>query len=273
MSQNDCELLVVDIDGTLVGADRIISDADKEALAEVYDSGVKVSLSTGRALMACAGIFRQLTLDGYHVFFDGALVTDLALTEQVYIQPISPDLLRRAVEFVHQHDICLELFSADRYFVERETWLVDIRRRFFGVEPVMADFTQLGEEQVIIKAGLTTSTAEEADKAMSFYHAFNGSLGFSWAKTPAYPDVHFINIVSPEVSKGRALETLASYLGIPLSRVMAIGDGTNDISLLTSAGLAVAMGNAPAEVKAVADYVTLDVDHSGVAAAINRFLL
>jgi hydroxymethylpyrimidine pyrophosphatase-like HAD family hydrolase len=54
---------------------------------------------------------------------------------------------------------------------------------------------------------------------------------------------------------------------------MAVGDGTNDISLLNTAGLGVAMGNAPDEVKAVADYVTLDVAHSGLAAAINKFLL
>jgi hypothetical protein len=54
---------------------------------------------------------------------------------------------------------------------------------------------------------------------------------------------------------------------------MAIGDGSNDIPLLSSAGLAVAMNNAPDEVKAVAHYVTLGVDHSGLAAAVKRFLL
>jgi hydroxymethylpyrimidine pyrophosphatase-like HAD family hydrolase len=54
---------------------------------------------------------------------------------------------------------------------------------------------------------------------------------------------------------------------------MAIGDGENDVPLLSRAGLAVAMGNAPDELKAVADYVTLDIDHNGVAAAIDRFLL
>ena len=62
-------------------------------------------------------------------------------------------------------------------------------------------------------------------------------------------------------------------MGIPLDEVVAVGDGTNDISLLSSAGLAIAMGNAPDEVKKVADHVTLDVDHSGLAAAINKFLL
>ena len=63
------------------------------------------------------------------------------------------------------------------------------------------------------------------------------------------------------------------FLEIPLTEVIAIGDGVNDVSLLSTAGLAVAMDNAPDEVKAVADYVTLDVDHSGLAAAINKFLL
>jgi hypothetical protein len=62
-------------------------------------------------------------------------------------------------------------------------------------------------------------------------------------------------------------------LGVSLSEIVAIGDGVNDIPLLSLAGLAVAMDNAPDEVKAVAHYVTLDVDHSGLAAAINRFLL
>ena len=80
-------------------------------------------------------------------------------------------------------------------------------------------------------------------------------------------------MLAPEVSKGKALRALASHLGISLTEIMAIGDGTNDISLLDSVGLAIAMGGAPDKLKAVADYITLDVDHSGLAAAINKFLL
>jgi len=62
-------------------------------------------------------------------------------------------------------------------------------------------------------------------------------------------------------------------LGISMSEIIAIGDGTNDIPLLAAVGQAIAMDNAPDEVKAVADYITLDVDHNGVAAAIEKFLL
>ena len=75
------------------------------------------------------------------------------------------------------------------------------------------------------------------------------------------------------MSKGEALKALASHLGITLTEVIAIGDGMNDIPRLSLAGLGIAMGNAPAEVKAVADYTTLDVEYGGLAAAIERFLL
>ena len=85
--------------------------------------------------------------------------------------------------------------------------------------------------------------------------------------------MYFIKIIDTDVSNGEALTTLASFLGIAIEEVMAVGDGLNDIPLLKAAGLAVAMGNAFPEVKEVADYVTLDIDHSGLAAAIDRFLL
>ena len=110
-------------------------------------------------------------------------------------------------------------------------------------------------------------------QARSFRLHFDHSFHFSVARSPAFPDVEFTNVVAPEVDKGKALEALASHLGVSLGEVAAIGDGTNDIPLLSLAGLAIAMGNAPDEVKAVAGYITLDVDHSGLAAAIERFLL
>lgn len=157
--------------------------------------------------------------------------------------------------------------------MEYESWLTEAYRQFFEVPATIIDFKQLSKRERIIKAGLVTSSPDEAEKARSLHQHFRDNLQFSTATTPAYPDVEFINILAPEVSKGEALKTLASNLGISLHEVMAVGDGTNDISLLSSAGFAVAMGNAPANVKAIADHVTLDVEHNGIAAAIQQFLL
>jgi len=240
------KLLVVDIDGTLLGRQRGISTENIEALAQARRSGIGVALSTGRAVQACRSILDQLALDGYHIFFDGALVSNLG--QEVYAEPLDRGVVREAIEFAHARNMDLELYSASQYFVERETWSTDAHRKFFGVEPTIVDFSDLWEEERIIKGGLASTGPEQVAEAKDFYAYFKDRLHFSLARSPAFPDVEFTNVVAPDVSKGRALEALASHLGMSLAEVMAVGDGTNDISLLSLAGLAVAMDNAPDEV-------------------------
>jgi len=273
MGKNPYQLLVIDIDGTLVGRDGSVSPEGREALARARDLGIRISLSTGRAVQACTGIICELGLDGYHIFCDGALVSGPTRDKEVYIQPLSQAVVRQAVEFSWLNDISIDFYSPTHYFVERETWSAIVHRDFFGIQPTLIDFTNLWELENIIKGGLVATSSQEAAKVRDFHLEFRNSLHFSWVRTPTYPGVDFVNVVAPGVSKGKALETLTSHLGMPLSEVIAIGDGTNDISLLSQAGLSIAMGNAPAEVKAVADYITLDVEHGGLAAAIKKFLL
>jgi Cof subfamily protein (haloacid dehalogenase superfamily) len=265
-------LLVVDIDGTLVDKYGAISDEDRGAVAKAMALGVKVSLSTGRIVKACREIMEQLSLDGYHIFFDGALVSDPSESTEVYSQPIKSELVRQAVEFSRANSIYLELYSMECFFAERENWSDEVHRKFFRVEPTFVDFTGIWERERIIKAEIVVHNPEERRKAELFQGRFRGSLRFSIARSPAYPEIDFINIIDPEVSKGEALKALASFLGVPIKQVIAVGDGLNDIPLLEAAGLAVAMGNAFPEVKEVADYVTLDVDHHGLAAAIEKFV-
>ena len=264
---------MADIDGTLLDREGVISVEDRAALVGVIGSGVGVSLSTGRVVQACLKILDQLALEGYHIFFDGALVINPKTGEEVYVEPIERQLVREVVEFVHRYEINIDFYSVTNYFIERENWATEIRRQFFGLQPTISNFNKVWPEERIIKGTLPVFSSEEREKAESFRQHFGDRLDLSVTETPAYPGVNFINVIAKGVSKGRALEALASYLGIPLEGVIAIGDGVNDVSLLEKAGLAVAMGNAPDELKEVADYITLDVDHSGVAQAIKMFLL
>ena len=257
----------------MLGKNGTISAEDTQSLAEVCARGMPVSLSTGRTTPAALRIINQLSLDGYHIFFDGALASDPKKNEEVYAQPISKGMVKQAIEFAHQNGVDIEFYSATHYFAERETWSTEIRRQFFGIEPTILDFNELWERERIIKGTITVSSPEERAKASNFSLHFKGNLDFSQTKSPSFPEVDFINVLAPDVSKKKALEALALHLGIALTEVIAIGDGMNDISLLSSVGLAIAMENAPDEVKAVADCVTLDVDHSGLSAAIQKFLL
>lgn len=89
----------------------------------------------------------------------------------------------------------------------------------------------------------------------------------------AIPDARFLEVLSPRASKGIAAAILAKRFGVAPSHVLAIGDNYNDVDLLAFAGIGVAMGNAPDDVRALADWVAPTVDEDGAAIAIERFAL
>lgn len=267
------KMLVVDIDGTLADKNGDIADIDIKAIKEAVVRGIRVSLSTGRAVDATRYIIDRLGLDGFHILFDGALVMETHRNIELYSRPIKPDMVRRAVEFCRRHDIYLELYSSTTLFTERKNWSDAMERQFFHLDPKMTDFSGIWERERIIKAELLVHDETERKKYELFKREFDGCFRFSIARSPGFPGLDFINIVDPGVSKGEAMKELANYMGVSVAEVIAIGDGLNDIPLLEAAGLPVAMGNAFPEVKKIAAYITLDVDHGGVAAAIKKFLL
>jgi len=273
MTDKPYKLLVVDIDGTLMNRDGVISAEDTVTLARAGKLGVRTALSTGRVVQSSLGVLDHLSLDGYHIFFDGALVYNPKTNRELYVSQIKNEPLEQIIDFTHGLGLDIDLYSITDYFVSRETWVTDIRRNFYDLHPVVAELKKVMLEEKIIKGAIVVASPEEKAKAAEIRHRFADRFNFSFTGTPAYPDIDFINVIAPDVSKGKALEALASFLEIPLAQVMAVGDGTNDISLLSTAGLAVAMDNAPDELKAVADYVTLDVANSGVAGAVSRFIL
>jgi Cof subfamily protein (haloacid dehalogenase superfamily) len=264
---------VVDIDGTLVNKDGNISALDRHALAEAAGAGVQISLCTGRVSTACVEILDELSLDGYHIFFDGALVCNRNLDREVYSQPIAAEIVKRASETALADGVPLDLFSSTHYFVIKEDWRSTLRRRFFKIGATAVDFTTVWQKEKIYKGGIVVSTDEDKRKASDYIAKFNDCLNFTWTVTPAFPDFHFINVVNCCVSKGKALEALTFYLGLKMDEVLAIGDGSNDLSLLSTAGLGIAMQNSAAELKSVAKYITAGVDQSGVAQVIRKFIL
>jgi Cof subfamily protein (haloacid dehalogenase superfamily) len=268
------KLLVLDVDGTLINKHGTISETDRQALNEAHNAGIRVSLCTGRVTRACESILSQLSLDGFHIFFDGALVFDPIQNREIYSHPIESRLVKETCQAALSCGAQIEFFSAARYFSDKESWRTNLRQTFFGTSPTIVDYQTLWQrDKRIIKGGIIIKSPEEDYKIEQFTSMVKDSLSITWTRTPAWPDLSFINITSAGVSKGKTLEALASHLNIKLSEVAAIGDGTNDMALLSTAGLAVAMQNAPDTLKILADYVTVDVEHSGVAEAIKKYIL
>jgi hydroxymethylpyrimidine pyrophosphatase-like HAD family hydrolase len=180
---------------------------------------------------------------------------------------------KKASELALDRNIMLDFYSLRDFYVMRKSWRSDIRRDYFGIEARVADFTTLWQYERLIKGTLIYSDPEEEKATRHYLGLLQDSLSFSWSTVPAYPGYHFVNLIDKGVSKGKALEVLAEHYKISLNEVMAVGDGSNDIPLLSTAGIAVAMQNAPETLKVEADFITADVEHHGVAQAIHRFIL
>ncbi len=265
-------LLVVDVDGTLVDKEGKISAVDAQAIAKAQSAGVQVSLSTGRVIRACRRIIEELSLEGHHIFYDGAVISDPVKNDVIYMKTIDEAVVRRVVEFSRANKIYLELYTTEKFYAERTNWSDIVHRNYFGVDPVIEDLDKICECHKIVKAELISRSKEEDEQVQMFKREFNGFLRFSPAHSPAHPDIEFMNIVDPGVSKGNALRFFIDYFGLDRDEVLAIGDGLNDVPLFEAAGTKVAMGNAYEELKSLADDITLDVENGGVAAAIDKYL-
>jgi Cof subfamily protein (haloacid dehalogenase superfamily) len=269
---NQYKLLVSDIDGTLVDKNGNISDIDRQALNEIRRAGIMVSLCTGRAARGCLKVLEELSLDGLHIFFDGALVCNSDQTEEIYSRPVRADLMQKVCEFAQSYDLALELFTPTRFFISHESGSAAVHSQLMHYYPVITDLGQVCARENIIMGCIVTNSPEEEEKIKAFRSGFTDTLRFSWTKHPAYPDHLFINVTVAGISKGRALSALMAHLGLSKNQVMAIGDGSNDVSLLSAAGLAVAMQNSPDDLLAVADYIAPDIEQHGVAQTLRKFL-
>ena len=125
-------------------------------------------------------------------------------------------------------------------------------------------------------AGYAKEHAEEIVK-INLYHRSTESMNRSFERLKDL-DLSMVRAeetgleASPSgITKAKGLEILCEHLGVPLEQTVAVGDAPNDLEILQTAGLSVAMGNALDEVKEVCDAVVSDNDHYGVLEAIRRY--
>ena len=257
--------LFFDIDGTLVSfKTHQIPLSTLQALEEARQRGIYIFISTGRPkiLITVLGEMEKRGLiDGY-ITMNGAycFVGDEVVNKQT-IAPAKVEYLMTYCQqrdipcmVVGEHDICVcqpnDLY--EDFFYRRLTVGVDIPVR------TTEDVLQEGKDVLQLTAFITpTQEAELCHKA-------NGVEYGRW--NPAFAD-----ITPKGVTKHQGIDVLCKHFGLQLEETMAFGDGGNDIPMLRHAGIGVAMGNAVEEAKAVADYVTTDVDAEGVAQALKHF--
>lgn len=261
------KLIAVDLDDSLLGSDLQISTRNKEALIKAMEKGVLVTIATGRMFKSAIKYAQQLELDVPIITYQGGLIKNAFSQDVLYNKTLSLDICQKIIYICKEKSLHLQVYIGDEYYFEEENKYSDMYYKNVGVKGQLVGsldkFLANEPNKLII--------IDEPDKIMEVRDDFRRLFGDQIEITTSKPQ--YLEFTHKEATKGRALEYLANLKGIERESVIAIGDSYNDISMLQYAGLAIAMGNAPEEVKAHADYVTGINDEDGVAQAIHRFVL
>lgn len=264
-------LLALDVDGTLVhGIDEVhFSPRLREAVAAAVARGVYVTVATGRMFCSAHRIAKDLGFNAPLVCYNGALVQPMDGSDPLFHLPVPTGLAHEIIAFTRARGLHLNAYVDDELCTERYTPQAEFSSNVLKVPiKIEPDLARLVERRPTTKLVIITADAAEAGPlAAELSGLFDGKLGIT-RSLPTY-----VEIIHPRVSKWRSIEGLCDYLRISSDQVIAVGDSYNDVEMLTNAGLGVAMGNAPSDVKALASYVAPGVLEDGVADVVERFLL
>ncbi|HYF92253.1 MAG TPA: HAD family hydrolase [Symbiobacteriaceae bacterium] len=279
-------LLAMDVDGTLLGPGRGLSRRTLRALHRAREHGLEYTLVTGRQWAEAEVVVRRLDLKVPVVCQNGAHILDPVTRHDYYHERISLDVALAITGALDQAGVIYYHYIDQEVLVRRPLarhllwghvwpprslagWAAWFRwlwesRRYMRILPVddLAGALRRGEKG---PSGITAWDGAPAAVATL-------PPELQRQVTVVQNNRHSWNITPACVSKEIGLARLAEMLGLAPAQVVAVGDSYNDIPMLRWAGLGVAMGNAPPEVKAAATAVTAGNGEDGVAALVDRLI-
>ena len=259
-------LIALDVDGTILLPDQTMSPGVPEAVARVRDAGHEVMLATGRSWVGT-----QPWLDALQIRPEFVVCSNGAVTmrraddgyERWLVETFDPtSVLTLLQERLPDARYMVELGSGQRlYTAALDDWTLDGGRQ--------VGFAELGAE-LVSRVVVASPGHDEADFHRVVQDAGLNEVSYAigWAA--------WLDIAPRGVDKGTAMERVRQERGVAGDRILVAGDGRNDIGMLSWAhalgGRAVAMGQAPDEVRIVAGEVTGDVEDGGLAVALDRIV-
>lgn len=264
------EVLVLDVDGTLVNTKKEISEKTKQALIECQGNGIKVVIASGRCTEGIRHQAKAIGLDrygGYILSYNGGRTTNFATGEVVYDIPLPEGMLHELYDYSREEHTGLLTYYNGVIIADRADdpyILLDKEACDIPIE-VPQDFHRDVHFNVnkCILTGPPEMLAELEPRAAAKYEG----------KLSVYRSEGFYLEMMPlGVDKAYGISKLLERLGYGRGQVVCCGDGFNDVSMIEYAGLGVAMANAKEEVRAKADYIAPSCDEDGLVDVINRFI-
>ncbi|GEN34015.1 MULTISPECIES: Cof-type HAD-IIB family hydrolase [Aneurinibacillus] len=260
-------MIAIDMDDTLLTDERTITPGTAEAIKQALDLGVVVTLATGRMFPSALPFASQLGLNVPLITYQGAVVKDMASESIMYERLVTPEISRRIIEIARAKNMHLQVYQDDILYSPEENDKIRQYAEIAGVPyTIEKDLYRLAERNFI-----KLLYFDEPEALDELARELRKEFGETAHITKSKP--FFLEVMHPEANKGRAVLHLAETFGIDRSEIIGIGDSYNDLDLITVSGLGVAMGNAPDDIKQIADYVTLSNNEEGVRHVIETFIL
>jgi Cof subfamily protein (haloacid dehalogenase superfamily) len=261
------ELVLADVDGTLVTSEKELTDRAIAAVRSLRDAHIAFAVTSGRPPRGMEMLVEPLALSLPIAAFNGGLYArpDMSVIEE---RSIEPALVAQIVELIGAHELDVWLYRGSDWLlrdphaphVAKEAATVrfapTVVESFDGIVERIAKIVGIGDD-------LERVASAEADARAKFGERVSA------ARSQPY----YLDVTHPEANKGAVLRYLARELEIPLERIATLGDQPNDMLMFDGAGLSIAMGNAGEEVKRAAKRVTESNDDDGFATAIERYVL
>jgi len=280
------ELLVIDLDGTLLDPLGAVSDQNREALERADVEALEIIIATGRALSECCHVLDNIGYQGSLISASGALLVAAKDGETLDRRTIDPVLVEPVVEAIHSGQ-APALVLKDRHVAgidyiivgEHDTHPVsDWWFEMTGATWCRVDRLENDPwPEATVRVG-AVGTPEEFTPVVSKLQQSHGSqlLARHWeavtSSTHAGEVIHLLEVFHPEADKWTMVRSYCRTQGLNASQTVAVGDGLNDVQLIEQSGLGVAMENADDRVLAVADLVTDSNHQHGVASLIHGLL-
>ena len=261
------KLVVSDIDGTLVGEDEVLSPAIDELAELLRRYGIKFTLASGRTAPMMEEFTKRL-----HIMLPTIVCNGSGAYGQgrfIWNDFLDPLEMKPAIDYADSLDLAIIISNGDCEAAYRRNAYIQRHMDKFGkwnkvYHPSAAEFPAAKIQKLLIidplYPGRIDSVIEKLDVSTGTFNIVRY-------------DARGIEIMPNGSSKGNAIRRLAGYLGIDLQDVLAIGNDINDIEMLETAGIGVAVANSVEGLKQCADYVCKNEDIYGVIEAVRRFCL
>lgn len=262
------KMLCLDIDGTLLNSEHQITKETKEAIRKVVcEKNVQVVLVSARMPRGIEFLQKELGIDGYIICYSGSLILDKN-SNIIFNRPIDSKVTADILGVANEYEVSINLYKDNSWIIEKNDNWSNIESSIVGFDPEINKFSNVfyvndnsGPNKILILGDKDENLKVRdmlKDKFKDYINIY-----------PSKPT--YLEIMNKDVCKTEAIIQLLKLLDIKKSEVIAIGDNYNDMDMIKFAEVGIAMGNAPAEVKEISDYVTATNDENGVVKAIYKY--